>query len=95
MRLKQSWLSFALFFCAFTYAVPAEKPTIKIGAVIPLSGSNSAIGEDIRDGLLLARQLNKQDKYNYELIFEDSRFELRQAAVVAQTSLYFVLADGR
>lgn len=52
-----------------------EKPTIKIGAILPLTGSNALVGQPIKGALEIAiRKANIQDnKYQYEVIFEDSQ----------------------
>jgi branched-chain amino acid transport system substrate-binding protein len=81
------FIGLALFlFPFFLYAadVLPKKPVVKIGVIIPLSGDNAFVGEDIRDGLLLARKITADHDRNYQLIFEDSRFDLHQAALEAQ-----------
>ena len=50
-----------------------NKPVIKIGAVLPLSGDLAIWGNSEKQGLLLAKEaLPAELKNNYELIFEDS-----------------------
>jgi len=55
---------------------PAPKEAIKIGAILPLTGSMAYSGESLRDAILLAQsQLPKESKYTYEVIFEDDALD--------------------
>lgn len=58
-----------------------QKPTIKIGATLPLTGNLAYAGENMRAAMELSlKDLNKKDlKYNYELVFEDDDYELKKA----------------
>ncbi len=47
-----------------------DKEVIKVGAILPLTGKASFIGQSIKKGLLLSNDKNKD---NIELIFEDSQ----------------------
>lgn len=51
------------------------KETVKIGAILPLSGPAAFTGEDMRDALKITLEnLNKTSKrYEYKLLFEDSQ----------------------
>jgi branched-chain amino acid transport system substrate-binding protein len=63
--------------------------TIKIGAVMPLSGSRADAGEQGRQGLMIAKEeINKDSSraYKIELLFEDSKYE-PQAAVAGLKKL--------
>jgi branched-chain amino acid transport system substrate-binding protein len=55
---------------------PAPKETIKIGAILPLSGTNAYIGQDMREGIDMAvEEINKKSGVNrklIEIIYEDS-----------------------
>lgn len=55
-----------------------SKQTVKIGAILPLSGPQATMGEASKAGMLKAySELNKDDlKYNYELVFEDNQGKL-------------------
>ncbi len=65
----------------------SEKKVIKIGAVLPLTGTSADAGDYIRKGLLLAQEeINKNSKNNYVLIFEDSLYS-PQTAVTAFNKL--------
>lgn len=62
----------------------SAKPTIKIGATLPLTGDIAVLGQDNKNALLLAQaQLPKNTKYNYELIFEDDQFKPAMGASTA------------
>jgi ABC-type branched-subunit amino acid transport system substrate-binding protein len=62
----------------FTLCLSA-KETIQVGVVLPLSGNQAYLGEMARDGLLLKlKEVEGQTKYNYQIIFEDDAFEVRQ-----------------
>lgn len=59
------------------------KETYKIGVVSPLSGDYAFIGEAMKNALLMAKDEHSGDKYNYELIFEDSQNESKLNASAA------------
>lgn len=54
----------------------ADKPVIKIGFVLPLSGNASYLGEGMRKAAELALKdlETRNTKYKYELLFEDDAF---------------------
>lgn len=63
-----------------------EKPVIKIGIELPLSGNIAFAGESAREAMLMEFEkikATKELKYNYELIFEDVGLSVKTAAVVA------------
>ncbi len=54
-----------------------EKESIKIGVILPLTGTSADAGGYIKNGLLLAQEelnLNSSLKYRYGLVFEDSHY---------------------
>ncbi len=63
--------------CAVLALSACEKDdanTIKIGAVIPLSGDNSNFGESAKNGMIMALNeinANPNNKFKYEIIMED------------------------
>jgi len=63
----------------------AEKPTILIGATLPLTGPVAVLGQSAEKAIMLAQEnVNKTDtKYNYKVIFEDDQFSPTVAATVA------------
>ncbi len=63
----------------------SESATIKIGAILPLTGANAQVGEGLRDALNFALQEYKGDS-KFELIFEDCALDPK-TAVTAATKL--------
>ena len=57
-------------------APSSDKPTIKIGVMLPLSGDQAKLGLPVKGAIEIAIQelINKNTKYNYEFIFEDNQF---------------------
>ena len=52
----------------------SDKPMVKIGAVLPLSGDNSSMGESAKNGMIMAlNEINADpnNKFKYEIILED------------------------
>lgn len=58
----------------------SDKPTITIGASLPLTGDLSMYGNALKKSLDLAlNDLQKQDlKYNYKVVIEDDKYDLKQ-----------------
>lgn len=63
----------------------SDKPVIKIGASLPLTGNMSHIGISAKNSLQMALdEWNKKDtKYKYKLIVEDDAFEAKKVASIA------------
>ena len=63
------------------YKKPAqedEKESIKIGAILPLSGGATSLGENAKNGIELAlADLKKQEK-DYSIIYEDDQFNAQK-----------------
>ena len=61
-----------------------DKPTIKIGVILPLTGDNAEVGENIRNIIQLYVKENAH-KYdlNYDIIVEDDAFQTRNVATLA------------
>jgi len=63
-----------------------EEEPIKIGAILSLSGSSAAVGEEVRDGMLLAcSRINSFGGINgreLRLIIEDSKTDREEAKAV-------------
>ena len=64
----------------------SDKPVIKIGVSLPLSGDMGNIGNVMKGAVEVAEQdLKKKDlKYNYKFIIENNFLEIKRAAVVNQ-----------
>lgn len=61
-----------------------QKPIIKIGVTLPLTGDVAMLGENSKKALLLAQeQLSQNTKYNYEFVFEDDQFKPQIGATTA------------
>lgn len=70
---------------------PKVHETYKIGVALPLTGPAAFMGEGIRDAMLMARERSMEKKYNYELIFEDSRHDPTVSAALANK---FITVDN-
>lgn len=75
----------ALSLCTLSFgAYAADKPVVKIGATLPLTGDSAHLGESARDAMILAKEsLPKNTKYDYELVFEDDGLEAKKTAAAA------------
>jgi len=77
-----------IFFAAFLLLAPgavvAEEAAYRIGVIVPLTGSLAHVGADIRDGMQLAQEQLPANGPKFELMFEDSRHDLREAVTAAQ-----------
>lgn len=63
---------------------PETKETVKIGAILPLTGGSAHMGESCRQAMLLAKEQLKDTKYNYEILFEDDAMERVKTATALQ-----------
>lgn len=74
-----------VFFSGLTgHAVNNDKKTIKIGVILPLSGSLSFFGIATQKAVILAQSELKDTKYNYQVIFEDDKMNPTESAIAAQ-----------
>ena len=58
--------------------------TIKIGAVLPMTGSQAAWGDSMRAGMETAIKDKGNTKYNYKIIFEDGQQHAAKSVSAAQ-----------
>ena len=71
----------ALVACDKSDENPTNKPVVKIGVTLPLTGDISHIGNAIKAALLVAQSdIPSNSKYKYEIIFDDDSYELRKIA---------------
>lgn len=67
----------------FFFCEKAREGTIKIGAVLSLSGAASVVGEEVREGMLMAvNEINPRGGINgkkIELIIQDSSTDVKEA----------------
>src|SRR3989344_2370493 len=69
----------------FAFDKPQNTSTVKMGALLPLSGKFANLGEDIRNGLELAKNEIKVAKgMNFEIVYEDSAADPKVALPAAQ-----------
>ena len=72
---------------AVVFAVRDSGPsrdTIKIGAILPLTGNQAFIGEGIRNALDLALRNIGKTRHSYELIVEDNGFDVKTSITAAR-----------
>jgi len=72
------------FFALNAPKAPEDKPTIKIGVMLPLTGDVSALGQSAQKALIMSQADLKNTKYNYEFVFEDDQFKPTNGATLAQ-----------
>ncbi|MEZ4754417.1 MAG: ABC transporter substrate-binding protein [Bdellovibrionota bacterium] len=74
-------LLFSFLYCP---ALSAEDNTIKIGIILPLSGSLASVGTSFRDAAKMGLADSGSDLHHkYQLIFEDDKLEPKLAASAA------------
>jgi branched-chain amino acid transport system substrate-binding protein len=61
--------------------------TVKIGVILPLTGDMAFAGEDVKNGLLLAKAQKTDSHHKYQFIFEDNELDLKRTASAAQKLL--------
>ena len=65
-----------------------DKPVVKIGAILPLTGNTSTFGQAYKNGILLAEDnINKNTKFNYKLIVEDNADNMKNVPIIAKKLL--------
>lgn len=85
----------ALFAIAGCDHEQSDKPVVKIGASLPLSGDISHIGNAIKAALLMVQSdIPSNSKYKYEIVFDDDSYELRQIATNAKKQISVDKADA-
>lgn len=73
-----------LFALLFFGIIPVNAETVKIGVILPLSGAIAASGEAFREAARMAvEDAVNTTKLQYQLIFEDDRFESKSAGTAA------------
>lgn len=62
-------------------AEKSDKPIVKIGVSLPLTGNIANTGNAIKEALLMVQsQIPSNSKYKYEIVFDDDSYELRKIA---------------
>ncbi|MCK4670705.1 MAG: penicillin-binding protein activator [Nanoarchaeota archaeon] len=59
-----------------------KKETIKVGAVLPMTGYAAYIGEELQEGILLAQKELQEMGINVEVVFEDSQGDAKTAVSI-------------
>lgn len=72
IRFLSIILSILLIFINSSYA---ENQKLSIGVIIPLTGELSAVGKAIQNGIELAKQNDKSNFSNLEIIYEDDQLD--------------------
>jgi len=97
MKNKKLFNTLAIFFIAFslilgiTSCKKKEPETIKISAILPLTGPSGVLGKSVMAGMLLAfEDFNKKYNTNYVLDIQDTQGDPKQAVNIYQRnkSLY-------
>jgi branched-chain amino acid transport system substrate-binding protein len=86
--MKKIWILACMICTVVLFADP--RPVFKIGAVLPLSGNLSALGQEMRDALTLALEESPQTSIEYRIFCEDNednRLNLTNMAVRKLVSL--------
>src|SRR3989339_33656 len=60
---------------------PTAKESIKIGVILPLSGTAALIGEAAKNSAILAKESFGKTKNTYELIFEDDQIDSKKTVL--------------
>jgi branched-chain amino acid transport system substrate-binding protein len=86
--MKHLWIIAltALWTCG---AGAAEKPTVKIGVIAPLTGNQSSMGEEFKNSAILAvEELPDNLKVKVELVIEDNQNQPKLTALAANKLIF-------
>jgi branched-chain amino acid transport system substrate-binding protein len=75
---------FLLLLVSFLKTASAESYTVKVGAILPLTGDLAYVGQDIREGVELALEERGNQQPKIEVIWEDGKFAPRESVSAAQ-----------
>lgn len=93
LKKKHIWilvlaiLALVLFFNKETNNNTDSKPIVKIGAILPITGRVANMGEGARNAIAMAlNEVNNKpnNKYHYEILFEDDMLEAKKTALASQ-----------
>jgi branched-chain amino acid transport system substrate-binding protein len=88
MKYKKyvSIISLSLCLLVINFSLAQDnKPVVKIGVILPLSGNMSDIGTAFRDSTLLAnKEIPNNTNCNYKIIFEDDGLQSKKVASAAE-----------
>lgn len=103
---KKIWIIFGIIIavilagvflvCGMRNAVPADdRPVVRIGASLPLTGNLAPVGGVIKEALLMAQaEIPADSKYRYELIIDDDQFEVKKTVANANKQISINKADA-
>ena len=71
-----------------------DKPVVKIGVTLPLTGSMAKMGQDSRKGIeMRLSEIPENSKYQYKVIFEDDQLQSSKEFTNAQKLINFNNVD--
>jgi branched-chain amino acid transport system substrate-binding protein len=70
-----------------------NKNTIKVGALLPLTGKIASFGEDVKNGLEIAKKELKIEGLNIEIVYEDSAGDPKIALPASQKLITIDMVD--
>lgn len=77
-------LIYTLFGNTTENVVKENKPVVKIGASLPLTGGAGFIGQGMKDAIELAKENQKDTKYDYQIVYEDDKLDAKEASNAVQ-----------
>ncbi|MFH0906244.1 MAG: penicillin-binding protein activator [archaeon] len=63
----------------FSISITQNKNTLKVGAILGLTGSGSFYSEDVKNGMLLAQKQLSKEGIDLEIIFEDNKTDPKES----------------
>ena len=84
--MKKSLLLAAAFALAAGAAQAQDKPTVKLGYQLPLTGNTAQYGQDFRNAaeIALTRFNGANKPFKVEIVFEDSRSDAKEGVAIAR-----------
>ena len=73
-----------IFFISLATPTLAEPYTVKVGAVLPLTGELAYVGKDIQEGVTLALEELSSSSIKFQVFWEDGKFSPRESVTAAQ-----------
>lgn len=76
-------------------AFAADKPVVKIGVTIPLTGDLGFMGDGVKNAMMMAKEdMPKDTRFDYELVFEDDMLAPARAASTSNKMISVDKADA-
>jgi len=82
-RYAQLIISLCLLAAVIPAAAAAEQKVVKVGVILPLTGSLAKLGTNIRDGFILWGERQQQSAYSFKFLFEDDQFLPKSTSAAA------------